>query len=53
VNMRGNANNRFELCFSEEGMTWAHGAGWRNPGRDWSAYPTHWLPLPPPPKVTT
>ncbi len=54
VNMRGGTDLTFRhtFCFSAEcpeGQTWAPNAGWRCPGRDWPAYPTHWQPLPPPP----
>lgn len=54
VNMRGGGDNRYQLVHSEkckDGKVWAADAGWRTPGADWPAYPTHWMPLPALPSV--
>ena len=53
VNARGVCNRKsmYFLCFSDtKNGPYAEGAGWRRPGRTWPAYPTHWVPLPDPPK---
>jgi len=49
INMRGGNGFKHQFVFSDslpEGKTWASDAGWRNPGRDWPVYFTHWMPLP-------
>lgn len=56
-NARGaRSGHRHFFAFSDpapEGQCWAAEAGWREPGRDWPSYPTHWMPLPAPPHTST
>ena len=55
INAKGSMKGfKYQFVYSDlqpDNQIWSTDAGWRNPGMDWPAYFTHWMPLPTPPQT--